>query len=243
MSKFGLIKDVFPEALEWIRGLKVGVRLLVGAVIVLVAFTLWKWPVVWPLLDASFELPRWALLLGGLFSVLAGYLLGSPPARWLRQARIRRFAQRWDELSSVFTRVQMAWEVATTGPGLKLSADAADDIALFTTLKAEVRALHHQIARHLQIRPIRDWDDLVAEDDWLRKRGYETPFELILDVRALPAALNAHADLFWKATQVADDFVEALGDEYPRLGRQLRREAARSRHRMRRWLNDLPESN
>jgi hypothetical protein len=90
---------------------------------------------------------------------------------------------------------------------------------LFWEQRTRVRNTLHQVRHDLVVKRIRDWERLVESDPWLEASGYDSPFECLADIRAPGAAINQHGDVLWKVVQVADDFVEALENEFPFLNR------------------------
>jgi hypothetical protein len=64
--------------------------------------------------------------------------------------------------------------------------------------------------KNLVVAMIHDWEELKERDEYIRKRGYETPFSYMLDFRAPVYAINNHGHSLWIANQISLEYLEYL---------------------------------
>ena len=63
---------------------------------------------------------------------------------------------------------------------------------------------------NLVVAMIHDWEELKERDEYIRKRGYKTPFSYMLDFKAPVYAINNHGHSLWIANQISLEYLEYL---------------------------------
>ena len=224
------LEKFFPEIINYIKSISIGLRLLLIIAIVVFFFAtqyFFKNGIIgYDLLQTKIEITILSILLFFLLILFLSLLFIIVIRNFKKRKMLIDFTREWVKYSTLLfifinkIEVYLAHEQKTN---MGKFDELTPEVKKYHSHRKKLRELLHAIREeNLVVSRIPNWEEMKGKYKIIEERGYETPFSFLLDFQNPIAFVNLHGKEAWEAMHVSNEYIEHLFYEHNYLKRKVK---------------------